>query len=145
MTNHNLEEAQRWFRQAEFDWNSGRWSLEGEFFADACFKSQQAAEKAVKAFCYARGARALDLHSVKRLFEQADRFLPGIADRFQTLAIRLDKFYTSTRYPDAVPDGSPFEFFSREEAEEALRWAAEILDFVRSDMKALGEDGQAKG
>lgn len=91
MMNQNVEEGRRWLSQAQFDLNSGRWSLEGGFYADTCFKSQQAAEKAVK-------------------------------------------FYTSTRYPDAVPDGAPYEFFTREEAEEALDWASQILTFMSGEL-----------
>ncbi|MCS7252268.1 MAG: HEPN domain-containing protein [Thermoflexus sp.] len=41
----------------------------------------------------------------------------------------LDKFYVPTRYPNGLPEGAPTEFYTREEADHALRCAAQVLRF----------------
>jgi HEPN domain-containing protein len=43
----------------------------------------------------------------------------------------LEKFYIPTRYPDAYPEGSPYEFYDTEEAEKALKCSSKIIEFVR--------------
>ena len=48
MPDHKSEGA-RWLRQAEQDLRDAAYNQEGEKFNLACFLSQQAAEKAVKA------------------------------------------------------------------------------------------------
>lgn len=65
--NNNLNEAKRWLDQAQYDLKSALWNIQGEFYADACFKSQQACEKALKAFCYSKGERNVLGHSTRDL------------------------------------------------------------------------------
>ncbi|ADN02463.1 hepn domain protein [Spirochaeta thermophila DSM 6192] len=43
----------------------------------------------------------------------------------------LDKHYIPTRYPNGLPEGAPTEFYTRKEAEDALRYSEEILRFAR--------------
>ena len=39
-----------------------------------------------------------------------------------------------TRYANGHPEGAPFEHFGPLQSEEAIRYAGEILDFVRARM-----------
>jgi HEPN domain-containing protein len=48
------------------------------------------------------------------------------------MAKRLDLYFISARYPDAFPSGAPFEFFTRDQAEEAVSFAEKIVESVRS-------------
>ncbi|WP_272487325.1 HEPN domain-containing protein [Rhodothermus marinus] len=41
----------------------------------------------------------------------------------------LDKLYIPTRYPNGLLEGAPTEFFTRQEAEHAIRCAEAILRF----------------
>lgn len=41
----------------------------------------------------------------------------------------LDKLYIPTRYPNGLVEGAPTEFFTRQEAEHAIRCAEAILRF----------------
>ena len=50
---------------------------------------------------------------------------------------RLSKFYIPTRYPDAFPGGSPYEFYTREEAEESLRLAEKVYLEVEECVKRI--------
>ncbi len=63
-------QAHRGIKAAVDDLRHARHSEEGGFHAHACFSSQQAAEKAVKAVHYARGARAVMGHSVRNLISK---------------------------------------------------------------------------
>ncbi|MBI2910491.1 MAG: HEPN domain-containing protein, partial [Chloroflexi bacterium] len=96
------DEARRWFDQAQQDLADARYMTEGSRHNVACFLAQQAAEKALKAFLYARGAVRVHGHSVGELCEEARRIEPS----FQTLAPQaspLDKYYIPTRYPNGLP------------------------------------------
>lgn len=48
--------SERWLRQAERDLDDARFAAQGARHNLACFLAQQAAEKAVKSYLYARGA-----------------------------------------------------------------------------------------
>jgi len=60
-------EGHRWLVQAENDLRFAELAARERFFAQACLNSQQAAEKALKAFLYARGAEQVMDHSVTDL------------------------------------------------------------------------------
>ena len=47
-------------------------------------------------------------------------------------ALELDRHYIPTRYPNGVPFGKPFEFYTRKKAEECLECAREIIEACRS-------------
>lgn len=118
--------ARDWRRQAEDDLRFARSAAREGFYAQCCFICLQAAEKALQAVLYARGAKAVWTHSVVRLCERLD--LDG---RLREAGGRLDQYYVSGRYPDALPSGAPFEVFTRKQAEEALRLAASVLRAAR--------------
>jgi len=61
-----------WFAQAERDLEQARASQRDGRHEWACFAAQQAAEKAVKAVHYRRGARAVIGHNVRALIEALD-------------------------------------------------------------------------
>src|SRR5438309_4902807 len=72
-------EGQRWLAQAENDLAFAALASREGFFAQACFNSQQAAEKALKAFLYARGAEQAIGHSVADLAAECARLEPEFA------------------------------------------------------------------
>ncbi|OGX40690.1 MAG: hypothetical protein A3C53_00245 [Omnitrophica WOR_2 bacterium RIFCSPHIGHO2_02_FULL_68_15] len=124
------ETAARWFRQAEHDLQIAT-RLKEESPADACYFAEQASQKALKAFLFARGSRHQPEHSVaalaQRCGEQDPEFGPLVAS-----GQLMDQFYIPTRYPDALADPAvPFESYSTEQAVGAIRLATEILDLVR--------------
>lgn len=129
--NNNFNEAKRWLEQAKCDLKSAEWNVKGEFYADACFKSQQACEKALKAFCYFKGERSVLGHSTRDLLLRCAKYDENF-DRYIRNCKKLDKFYITARYPDGLPSGIPQEYFEREEAEEAIKLADEVLEFIGS-------------
>jgi HEPN domain-containing protein len=46
----------------------------------------------------------------------------------------LDNLYVPTRYANGHPEGAPFEHYGPLQSEQAILYAGEILDFVRSQM-----------
>lgn len=46
----------------------------------------------------------------------------------------LDNAYIPPRYPDSYPEGAPFEHFGKLQSDEAVKYAGEILAFVRQEM-----------
>ena len=121
-------EASRWLEQARRDLRDDEYCLEGARYNLACFVAQQAAEKALKAFLYARGEDPWG-HSVAELCRAAGD-VEGAFEELHPKLAPLDKFYIPTRYPNGLPGGIPSEAFSAADAESAIELAALALDRV---------------
>ena len=100
------------------------------FFEWAAFTAQQAAEKAVKAVFQRMGAVAWG-RSVAGLLEELSKSFPVPEDLLDA-ASELDKAYIPSRYPDALPEGAPFERYRRPEAERLLAHAEAVYAFCES-------------
>ena len=124
-------EAARWIRQAENDLEYLRLGFAGGFYSQTCFMCQQAAEKALKALHYGLGERIVIGHSIVRLIESAPGEEPDLS-RFLDDARILDQFYIPTRYPNGLPEGSPFEAYTSAQAAEAVEKAESIIGAVRT-------------
>lgn len=126
----NAGEGARWFRQAEQDLQDAQFTREGGRFNLACFLSQQAAEKAIKAYLYHRGAEDVWGHSLIDLCEDAKIF-EMFFDTVKSEARQLDKYYYITRYPEFLPGGTPSEAFDRVDADRAIELSQIVVEFVR--------------
>ncbi|GBC84289.1 hypothetical protein HRbin11_00714 [bacterium HR11] len=122
-------EFQRWMRQAEHTLESAERDRSERDYAWACFKAEQAAQCALKALLISIGQVAHG-HSLRRLIRQVEASGFSVPSSVVTAAEGLERHYIPSRYPDAYPEGSPFEFYHDEQAQEALRWADHIIDFV---------------
>ena len=125
-----MNRARDWLRQAEKDLEFAEVARSSGRHEWACFASQQAAEKAVKALHLHHGQEAWG-HTVARLLENLPIPVPKeLVER----AKFLDAYYAPTRYPDAFPEGIPAEHYGPLQSEEAIRHAREVLAFVRAQM-----------
>lgn len=118
-----------WLRQAQRDLTHSRNALEDGDFEWACFASQQAAEKAVKAVyehCHGEGWGHVISKLLKELPEQT-----GVTEELLQTAMRLDKLYILPRYPNGFESGAPGDYYTRAEAEDAIADASAIIDFCR--------------
>lgn len=111
-----------WLKQAEKDLDWAKDSLEHSHYAQTCFIAQQIGEKSLKALAYFRGHEIVKSHSIVKIAQEL-KINGEIANAGQ----RLDLYYISSRYPDAVPDsGIPSDYFNVNQAKEALSYAQMI-------------------
>jgi HEPN domain-containing protein len=131
------EEGMRWLLQATQDLDDANYNLKGKRYHLACFLSQQAGEKALKAFLYSKGEEMVLGHSVARLLKSA------IGHDLDPEAIKgtagLDKYYIPTRYPNGLPGGVPYEAFDEGDALKAIGLASRIVDHVGAIFKEQPE------
>ena len=94
----------------------------------ACFQVQQAAEKALKALWLGNGFEPWG-HSVLRLIDEYpdESVRSGPLAALRSAAKALDKLYIPTRYPNGLPDLSPFEVYTDVEAQAAIAAARSVL------------------
>lgn len=129
MENKNLNEARRWLLQAKNDLAVAKHDKNGGFFAYTCFMAQQSGEKALKALCYLEGERQVVGHALFELLQRASKYDEKIK-KLEKECKRLDKYYIITRYPNGLPGLIPAEYFDKEEAEKAIEFASNILNWV---------------
>ncbi len=121
-----------WLKQAEKDLELAKISQQADRHEWACFAAQQSAEKAVKALhlCLKQEAWGHVIAQLLRVLPQALNVPEEIIEKGKV----LDNFYIPTRYANGHPSGAPFEHYGRLQSEEAIKYAGEILDFVRLEM-----------
>lgn len=120
-----LNQALRDLEQAEDSRRAGRHEW-------ACFAAQQGAKKAVKALHLHLGQQAWG-HVIAKLLRELPETVPVLEELTEKGRV-LDNFYIPPRYPNSHPEGAPFEHYGLLQSEEAIRYAREIIEFVRSQM-----------
>lgn len=119
--------AKDWLKQAKRDLEHAERDLRDEFYEWACFSSQQAAEKAVKALFYSRNANAWG-HSVTALLQELEKTL-SVDESLLNSARNIDKFYIPPRYPNGFDAGIPADYFTQEDAKKGIEDARAIIRF----------------
>jgi HEPN domain-containing protein len=119
-------EGERWLAAAQEDLAYARHAASGGHHAPSCFFAQQAAEKAVKAVHYLRGARAVLGHGVRALIEELDPRVRGLDDQLDA-ARELDLLYVPTRYPNGLDSGTPGQAFAAAHSTRAIGLADAIV------------------
>jgi HEPN domain-containing protein len=97
--------------------------------------AQQAAEKAVGALHRFLGSEVWG-HSVSRLLEQLPENYRAPKDLIDK-AKELDRHYGPTRYPNFHSEGAPSDYYTRDDAERAIKYARMVIEFVRSKVFKL--------
>ncbi len=130
-----MERSADWMDQAEGDLEHARSDLRSGFYDWACFSSQQAAEKALKAVFQKLGVEAWG-HSVADLLEELSKSR-RIPEELMDLALELDKVYIPARYPNAHPSGSPRKRYTKNEALRIVEHASRIVNFCKGLLSEL--------
>ena len=117
--------ADDWFRQAKNDLLWSQDTLNSRRYAQACFSAQQVGGKAIKALAFARGNDEVRSRSILEISRALDE-----NGEIERIAMRLDQYYISARYPDAFPSGAPFEFFTSDQATEAVGFAERLIELI---------------
>jgi HEPN domain-containing protein len=128
-------EAERWLRQAEYDLKAAEWAEQGGFHAPACFWSQQAAAKGLRAFLFLKGEDARETRSVVDLLDRAISYEEDFKG-FVGSSTSLDIYYKTSRFPDALPGGIPAEVITGKDSRDAIRQASDVLAVVERKRKA---------
>jgi HEPN domain-containing protein len=125
-----VSRASDWLRQATRDLDHAKRSLNFGDYEWVCFAAQQAAEKAMKALYQSRGIEVWG-HSVSRMLESLPEGLKPSGDLVDK-AKELDRHYISTRYPNLHSEGAPMDYYTKSDAERAISYAEEVIEFVRN-------------
>jgi HEPN domain-containing protein len=98
---------------------TGRWSK-------VCFNAQQAAEVALEAALSSHGLERRS-HSAAQILEELIAFGEKLDD-LRDAAKVLDQYYIPTRYANSFPSGLASSYFTKSQAEEAVRFAEALLE-----------------
>lgn len=119
-----------WYEQGKRDLERAHLDLKHQYYEWACFTSQQAAEKVIKA-CALKQGLSLWGHSLTEIFNAiSDRI--QVSEEIRDLARLLDLYYIPARYPDGFPAGKPADYFTEKQAREAVDAADQIIRFCES-------------
>lgn len=142
----NFDESQykRWLDQANQTLSSSENDLKVEDFNWACFKAQQAAEYAIKALLRGLGKLAVG-HSTYNLILELEQLGSPISEEIKKCARSLEIHYIPARYPDAYSEGSPYEFYDKDTADEAIKCAKKIINLIKKEKAKYVQSPQGKG
>ena len=129
----SIESFRDWLDEALDDISAAEVLLNANKFSKACFYSHQAAEKALKALSIYRLRSYEHSHSVRYLLERlsAPKKLIDIGEY-------LDRYYIPSRYPNAWPSGAPYKHYKRGDAEIAIKYAWEVINYVQGEIGEIG-------
>jgi len=120
-----------WMAQAQRDLEHARKDVQDGYHEHACFEAQQAAEKAVKSVYLSRNADAWG-HHVSKLLVNMEGMASSLPSDLLNDAKTLDQYYIPTRYPNGFEAGAPMDFFTEEQASDAVRRADKIIRWCES-------------
>jgi HEPN domain-containing protein len=140
MKNLKLE-ASRWWRQAQSDFNFLPTVRQAGKYDTCCFLAQQTAEKALKAYLFQQGEELIFTHSIFRLCAMAAQYHPDFADLQQQIKL-LDFHYVEARYPNALEDAIPAEFYNDQDAAQAIAMTEAAITMVEKYLQQQTPDPQ---
>jgi HEPN domain-containing protein len=131
-------EYERWMATARDHLRVARHDADGGFYSAAVLQSEQATQCGLKALLHGVGqAQAARGHGLLSL-AQACRQWAGVAlsdDDYGALG-RLARDYQPTRYPDALPEGTPMGHHGADDA----TWAETIADRILQEVSTTWRD-----
>ncbi len=128
---NNRREAERWLQTAEEDLQAAHVLMQAGAYPQACFYAQQSGEKAVKALWYQADVDPWGPSVQKLIAEFPEKTsLPNWETWIERGAL-LDKFYIPTRYPNGLPDLTPGQVYTRDDAQRGLEAARALVSACR--------------
>lgn len=119
-----------WLSKARDDLEWTEANIREQIYYGACFTAQQAAEKALKAYLLSKGKKIRKIHDLGALLEEC-RQIDAEFDELQEAAATLTDYYIEVRYPDI----SGFMDYTEKQAEEAIKFSKQIVEFVEERIK----------
>lgn len=124
------KDVEGFINEAEREIEYIEWDIKGKKWNPACFWSQQAAEKALKALWAFHGRKPIKIHRLETLIKGVADKSPVI-EKYLKTAMFLDQFYIETRYPDFIDERI---IISKILGERALRSARKIIASVKKEL-----------
>jgi len=131
--------ARAWRESANQDVRIAKLLVEKESNA-ACFHSQQAGEKALKAALVFAIDDIARTHVLTLLLDELQAAGYPAREAVLSAARVLDRYYIPTRYPDAVGDVDPARFFAPADADDAINLAETLFAFVDDLLRGFDND-----
>jgi HEPN domain-containing protein len=128
MKNLNYE-ANRWWRQAQSDFAFLPTVRQAGKYDTCCFLAQQTGEKALKAYLFQQGEELIFTHSIFKLCAMAAQYHPEFGPLQEQVKL-LDFHYVEARYPNALEDVIPAEFYAEADATQAIAMAEAVMTLV---------------
>ncbi|MBL7169895.1 MAG: HEPN domain-containing protein [Candidatus Aenigmarchaeota archaeon] len=129
----DIERIRKFLEKSESDLVSARILLDKGQFGDSCYFSQQAAEKAVKAYLILKG-KFLRIHTPSGKFseslEQEGKKWRKKLDKAKNSMKFLERYWIEPRYPDIS-----LEQYSEEKANHALKKAKFVFNTLKKFLK----------
>lgn len=129
-----MNRVKDWLLLVELDLRAARGALEEGAPNIACFCSHQAVEKVLKAILLQKNLKVPKIHSLVELLDKAAIDKIELKE-FEPKIVFLNQFYIPTRYPDALPGSLPEGLPTKEIAEKAIAYAAEVVSFIKPLIK----------
>lgn len=123
------ETTKRWIKQAEADYDSAAYNLEGTKYYVCANYSQQTVEKALKALWINKNRQLIKTHSITSLAKKLK-----LPEKLISEITLLEPIFRESRYPD-VAEKIPAEEYEESDAIEFLNIAEEVLIWVKNQMK----------
>jgi HEPN domain-containing protein len=125
MTKTINNEYNIWIKKAHDDLKWTEANMREKIFYGACFTSQQAVEKILKAFLLYKIGKFDKVHDLVSLIDKCIE-IDSNFNSFRKPIAKLSFYYIQSRYPDI----SEIDIFSKEEAENAFVIAKKIVEFT---------------
>lgn len=122
-----------WMEQASGELKAAKDLYSTSNYAWCCFTCHQVAEKALKAVLEHLSSPTIG-HNLLVLFNEVSKFTQT-SKELEKACRMLNRYYIPTRYPNAFPSGAPIHMFNKDDAEDALRYAEEVMMFARKVTK----------
>jgi len=129
MDDPKIKEVFQWLIKAEHDIGSARRLVSGDipYLDTAVYHCQQAAEKSLKAYLTLKDSPFQKIHDLSFLVDQCKE-LDIEFEKIMYISSILTPYAIAFRYPGDVIEPDP------QDADEALRLAVEVFDFVLNKM-----------
>lgn len=125
-----MNRSRDWLDQAELDLTHSINSVKLQDYNWACFSAQQASEKAIKALYLHLHMEGWG-HVIYKLLEALEEEI-GIPKEIINAGKKLDQYYIPTRYPNGFDYGKPADFYTQDDAREAIAYAKKIIEFCKN-------------
>lgn len=133
--------ADRWWRQTQADFAFLDTARQAGKYDTCCFLAQQTAGKALKACLFHQGEELIFTHSIFKLCDMAAHYDPAFTPLEEQVKL-LDFYYVEARYPNALDDVIPAEFYSQQDATQAMAMTRAVTMVVGKFLESEAQDAE---